>query len=128
MYRRPLTLQPRPQKINRIDRARTKCSTESPNARCGEVIERDVFCVAGFQARFPGDDEVFEVFEGGEVDGAVGEHADEAHGEAAVEGADACSGPHFAGGGEDEGVAVEAAFDGFVLDAAGGPGQYGAWW
>jgi len=65
------------------------------------------------------DEGLLAVFEGGEVDGGVGEHAGEAHGQAAVEGADARRAPHFEGGGGDEAVAVEAALDGFALHAAG---------
>ena len=60
----------------------------------------------------------FEVFEGCEVDGAVGEHTEEAEGKAAVEGAEAGCGVHFAEGGEDEGVAGWAGFGGFALYAA----------
>lgn len=65
------------------------------------------------------DEGLLAVFEDGEVDGRVGEHAGEAHGQAAVEGADPGGAPHFEGGGGDEAVAVEAAFDGFALHAAG---------
>ncbi len=64
-------------------------------------------------------DGTFEVFEGAEVDGGVGEHADEAHGQATVEGAEAVGQQHFSRGGGDEEVAVEAAGDGFTLHAAG---------
>ena len=64
-------------------------------------------------------DELFEVFEGSEVDGAVGEHPDQTHGKATVKGTNACGFPHLASGGEDEGIAVKAAFHGFVLDTAG---------
>ena len=62
---------------------------------------------------------MFEVAEGGEVDGTVGKYANEAHGEATVKGADAIGVPHFAGSREDEGIAVLAALDGFTLHAAG---------
>lgn len=62
----------------------------------------------------------FEVFEGGEVDGGVGEHAEEAEGEAAVEGPEAGGGVHFAEGGEDEEVARGAGGGGLALHAAVG--------
>ena len=62
-------------------------------------------------------EEAFQVFEGGEVDAAVGEHAEEAQGEAAVERADAGGRSHFLEGGDDESVSTETAGDGFVLHA-----------
>lgn len=62
-----------------------------------------------------GSDELLEVFEGGEIDGAVGEHADEAHGETAVKGANTGRAPHLPRCFEDEGISLEAAFYGFAL-------------
>ena len=58
---------------------------------------------------------MFAVLEDEEVDGAVGEHAGEAHAETAVVGPEFAIGPHLFGGLGDQSVAVEAAFDGFAL-------------
>jgi len=84
MNRRALTLQSRPQQIERIDGASAESTAERADACREEIIEGDIFNVAAFYSGFAGCDEVLEILEGGEVDGAVGEHADEAHGQAAV--------------------------------------------
>lgn len=119
MNRRALALQPCPQKIERIHQRSAEAACESTDKSCHHVSRRGVFFAAVTEASVTGGDELLEVAESGEVDGAVGENADEAHGEAAVEGAGAVGGPHFARGGEDEGVAMLAALDGFTLHAAG---------
>lgn len=120
MNSRALTLQSRPEQVKRIYRTGAKCATKRADACGGEVREGGIVDGKVVEAGFSRCDELFEVLEGGEVDGAVGEHADEAHGKTTVEGAETGGRPHFAGGGEDEGVAVGAAGDGFVLDAAVG--------
>ena len=75
--------------------------------------------MAAVDAGFAREEETFEVLEDEEVDGRVGEHACQAHAEAAVVGEDAGGGgEHLGGGGADEGVAVKAAGDGFALHAA----------
>lgn len=75
MNRRALTLQSRSQDVDRIDGARAERATEGTDAGCHDVTGRGVFfvTVAGFGVA--SGDELFEVFEGGEVQGAVGEHA-----------------------------------------------------
>ena len=125
MDRRALALQACPQQIDRVDDARAKSAAEGADGRGGEVRGRGegVRWGAVLEASVAGDERLLAVFEGGEVDGGVGEHASEAHGEAAVEGADAGRAPHFEGGCGDEAVAVEAAFDGLALHAAGGGGR-----
>ena len=119
MDRRALTLQPRSQDIDGIDGTCAERPADGADTSRHDVTRRGVFfvTVAGFGVA--GGDELFEVFEGGEVEGTVGEHADEAHRETSVEGADAGCGPHFLGGGDDEAVAVEAALDGLALHATG---------
>ena len=59
------------------------------------------------------------VLEDEEVDGRVGEHSSKAHPETAVVRSDATLVPHFLCCLCDELVAVQAAFDGFALHAAG---------
>ena len=72
---RPLTLQSCPQQIERVNNTRPERPAEGTNPRGGDVGEADVALVdveaRGFLARR----EKFQILEGGEVDGAVGEHA-----------------------------------------------------
>ena len=72
-------------------------------------------CYAPFA---PGDD-LLEVLEGSEVDGAVWKHANETHGKATVEGANATGSPHLASSGGDQGIAVKTTLGSLILDAAG---------
>ncbi len=75
--------------------------------------------MAAVEAGLARQEEGFEVLEDEEVDGRVGEHAGQAHAQAAVVGEEAGGGAeHFGGGGADERVAVESAGDGFALHAA----------
>lgn len=76
MGSRALTLQPRPQQIERIDGRGTKGTAEGADTGGGEIAEHSVVFVTAFYARFARCDELFEVFEGCEVDGAVWEHTD----------------------------------------------------
>lgn len=120
MHGRALRLQPGPQQIKRINHTGAQRPRESADGARGEVSGWRVVFVAVEAVGVVGREGFLEVFEGGEVDGGVWEHADEAHGEAAVEGAEAIRAPHFAEGVEDEGVAMEAAGDGFALHSAVG--------
>ena len=82
----PLALQSRPQQVERVDDTRSERPAEGTDTRGGDVGEADVALVdveaRGFLAR----GEQFQVLEGGEVDGAVGEHAEEAEAETPVAG------------------------------------------
>ena len=100
MYRRALTLQSRSQQVDGIDGARTEGSAESADACSGEIRGRRGWrgWVAVLYRGVPVHEVLLAVFECGEVDGGVGEHADEAHWEATVERADARRSPHFGGG------------------------------
>ena len=101
---RTLRLQPRPQQVDRIHDARSDRAAKRPDCRSRNVAGSGGGGVFGDieHARRPGGEFLFEVFEGGEIDGAVGEYTDQAHGEAAVEGADAGGrGVELLGGAED---------------------------
>ena len=76
MYRSSLTLQPGPQQIERVNSAGSKSATECTDASSGKIAEGSVVFVGMVEARFAVSHELFEVFEGGKVDCAVGEHAD----------------------------------------------------
>lgn len=121
MDRCALALQASAQQIEWVDDARAESTTEGTDGRGCEVRGRGGGVGGGCaeEAGVARDEELLAVFEGGEVDGRVGEHAGEAHGQPAVERADPGRAPHLQGGGGDETVAVEAALDGFALHAAG---------
>ena len=114
-----LALKPRPQQIQRIHQSSAETACARADESRHDVSRRGVLFAAVTHTSIAGGDELLEVAEGSEVNGAVGEDADKAHGEAAVEGPEAVGGPHFAGGGEDESVSVLTALDGFALHAAG---------
>lgn len=65
------------------------------------------------------DEVLLGVLEGSEINGRVGEHADETHWETAVEGADAGGLPHLDGGSRYQSVTMEAAFDSLALHTTG---------
>lgn len=85
MYSGALTLKSRSKQIERIDRTGAKCSTKGANPGRGKVTECNVVLVTFLYARFAPSDDLLEVLEGSEVDGAVREHANETHRKAAVE-------------------------------------------
>ena len=116
---RALALQSRAQQIDWVDHAGAQCAAEGTDTRCHDIPRGGVVFVDVAARSVAGGDEAFEVFECGEVDSRVREHTDEAHGKPTIEGADTVRGEHLAGCGEDKGIAVEAAFHGFVLNAAG---------
>ena len=116
MYRSALTLQPRSKQIERIDRTGAESSAESTNSGRGEITECDVVLITFLSARFALGDELFDIFECSEIDGAVGKHANKAHGKATIEGANTRGSPHLASSGEDQGVAVKATFDRLILN------------
>ena len=116
MYRRALTLQSCPQQIERVDNTSSKGTAESTNAS-GSEISRSSTGILGrtLQARSvaPGE-ELFQVLEGGEVNGTIWKHAYEAHRETAVKGAGTLF-PHVLGCCADQGIAVDTAFNCFAL-------------
>lgn len=103
MNRCALALQSCPQEVHGVYNRGAESPAKGADRCSGEVRGRgrgigggslQVAGVAVHQA-------LLEVFEGREVDGAVGEHAEEAHGKATVERADAGGAPHLEGGGGD---------------------------
>ena len=104
-----LTLQTSPQQVNRINDGGTKRTTEAANQRGEERARHSILLVAAAQARIPRRHLALEVLEGAQVDGRVREHADQAHRQAAVEGARARLRPHLARRLQDQLVAVCAA-------------------
>ena len=100
MYRSALALQSCSQQIDGINSACTKGSAESADACSGEVRRRRGWrrWVTVLYGGVSVHEVLLAVFECGEVDGGVREHADKAHWEATVEGTDARRSPHFGGG------------------------------
>lgn len=120
MYRGALGLQPCPQEVERIDCTCAKSSTESTYAGSGEIRRGSSWrgWIAIVDHGISIDEVSFGVFECGEVDGGVREHADEAHWEPTIEGTYAGRSPHLGCGGGYEGVAMKTTFDGFALHTA----------
>ncbi len=107
MQDRALSLQPRPQQIHGIHDRRADRSGQRADGTGGDIADGHVFFVAAVEPGFAREEEGFEIFEDEEVDGRIGEHARQAHAEAAVVGQEAGGGvEHFEGGGADECVAV----------------------
>lgn len=119
MYSGALTLQSCAKQVERIHSTGAKRSTKSANTGCGEVTKGDIILVIVFKARFAPGNELLEVLESSEIDGAVRKHANKAHRKTAVEGANAAGSPHLASSGKDQGIAVKATFDSLVLNTAG---------
>ena len=118
MIPRPLTLQPSTQQIDGIDGTSADRPTKATHERQREVARHGVFFVLVQLRRHVAlHDVLFERLEREEVDGGVGEHAEEAEGQAAVEGLDAVVGPHVSCCGPDKFIPVEAAFECIALHA-----------
>lgn len=115
---RALALQSRSEHVDGIHGARAQSAANCANARRHDVSGCGIILVAVSDKCVAMRDESLKILERGKVDGAVGEHANEAHGKATVEGADACRTPHFSSGVENEGVPMEATFHGLALHAA----------
>jgi len=91
-----LTLQTGTQQVNRINDGGAERTTKAANQRGEERAGHSILLVAAAQARVPRRHLALEVLEGTQVDGRVREHADQAHRQAAVEGARARLRPHLA--------------------------------
>jgi len=87
MHRRTLSLQTGAEQVKRIDDGGTQSAAESADGARGEVARGGVVLVAVAAQGVAVRQRAFEVLEGAQVDSGVGEHADEAHGQAPVEGA-----------------------------------------
>lgn len=115
---RSLALQPSPKYINGVNDTSAHSAADRAYPGGHNIPRAGIFLVTVSSHCIAVRDELLKILESGEVDSAVGKHANKTHGEAAIEGADARRAPHLTGGSKDERVAVEAAFNGFALHAA----------
>ncbi len=112
---RALHLQSRPQHIQWINDRSPQSPADGPDTGGREPARRGILFVTPALTRVARRDASFEVLERAEVDGGVREHAYEAHGQAAVVGADAVSGPELCGRREDQFTALGPAGDDLAL-------------
>lgn len=113
-----LTLQPCSQQVEWINGGSTEGATEGAHTSGSEVAERNVIFGAAFYAGFARCEELLQIFESREIDGAIWEHADEAHGKTPIERAHPSLGPHLPSGREYQIVTLLAAFDSLILYSA----------
>lgn len=89
MQHRALGLQARPQHIQRIDGGGADGATERADRPGGDIADGDVGFVAAVELGAAAGEDRLELLEEEEVDGRVGEHAQEAERQAAVVGEEA---------------------------------------
>ena len=117
MQHSPLTLQSRPQQVNRIHHRRAQSAGEAADQRGRERSRQGIILMAFPLRRIARRDRVLQMLKRCQVDCSVGKHADEAHGQASVIGTESSFSPHLLRGLDDEGITVETALDGFALHA-----------
>jgi hypothetical protein len=118
MASRALTLQPRPQQVERIDDAGAKRTTEPAHQRKREITRQRVLVVLDtFYLGVPCDHFLLQRLEHEQVDRSIREHSHQTHGQSAVERHNAIVRPHLSCSVPDELVAALAADDSFALHA-----------
>jgi len=116
--RSALTLQSRPQQVQRIDDTRAKRTTETTHKREREISRKRILIVLRTcLLRIPRNHLLLQRLEHEEVDCSVREHAHQTHGQSAVKGSDSVARPHLLCCVPDEFVAALAADDGLALHA-----------
>jgi hypothetical protein len=118
MASRTLTLQPRPQEVERIDNAGTKRTTEPTHQRKREITRQRVLVVLdSFYLGVPGDHFLLQRLEHEQVDRGVREHSHQTHRQSAVKRYDAVVSPHLSCSVPDELITALAADDSLALHA-----------
>lgn len=118
MTRRPLALQPRAQQINRVNDTSANRPTKAAHERQREIVRQRVLLVlVPIQLHVARHERLLQGLESEQVDRRIGEHPDEPHRQAAVEGGEAVAGPHLLRCVEDEAVASLTAGHRFALHA-----------
>jgi len=118
MPRRALALQPRPEQIERVHRTRADSSTKTSHQREREVARQCIlFMLEALELHIPRNHFPLQRLEHKEVDGGVGEHADQSHRQSSVKRSQPIPAPHLLRRVHDQLVPVLAACDSLALHA-----------
>lgn len=116
-----LCLHPCPKEVERIDETSTECSTEASDRSGSDTAWVRFIFRAAVYSHIPRHNLLLEEFEGRKIDCRIGEHTNNAHWQATVEGSKAGAVPHPLGCFCYESIAVKTTLDRLALHAAPRP-------